>query len=162
MQSREGVVYLGDTNKWLIVNKDIENKDIEIAGDTYGIAAYAFHGNKFESVKIPDSVQLVNTAAFYQCQEMLGATIGNGVTELSSSMFSGCSKLTYVTFGANVQRIGSSAFSGCTLLQEIDIPDTVTSIGKNAFYNTALWKRGGCNSDICRQLACRRRERAVR
>lgn len=145
LQSREGVVYLGDTNKWLIVNKDIENKDIEIAGDTYGIAAYAFHGNKFESVKIPDSVQLVNTAAFYQCQEMLGATIGNGVTELSSSMFSGCSKLTYVTFGANVQRIGSSAFSGCTLLQEIDIPDTVTSIGKNAFYNTALWNAAGAN-----------------
>ena len=94
LQSREGVVYLGDTNKWLIVNKDIENTAVEIADDTYGIAAYAFHGNKFESVKIPDSVRLVNTAAFYQCQEMLGATIGNGVTELSSGMFSGCSKLT--------------------------------------------------------------------
>lgn len=65
-------------------------------------------------VEIPDSVQTINSYAFY-----------------------GCSKITLIKIGenSNLKTISSYAFSDCTVLESINIPAGVTDISYSAFRN---------------------------
>ena len=65
------------------------------------------------SVTIPDSVETINSSAFYS------------------------NSLTSVKLPANLKTIGSTAFRG-NQLSSIDIPDTVTSIGGGAFVQNKM------------------------
>jgi hypothetical protein len=64
--------------------------------------------------------------------------IPESVTIIEDAAFEGCLSLTNVTIPDSVTSIGGWAFSGCTGLTSIAIPDSVSSIGDKAFRSTGL------------------------
>ena len=119
--------------------RPFENSPISlfIFGDSVEyIPAYLCRGmDSLKTITIPNSVDSIGHAAFYDCSSLTSATIGNSLTSIGSSAFLGCSSLTSITIGNSVTSIGEEAFAECSSLSSIIIPNSVTSIGAYAFRN---------------------------
>lgn len=108
----------------------------------------AFRNNtKLGTVRIPNTVTTIGTAAFYSCEnlvcvimpnsvttigrsafeycEKLDITIPNGVTTIEFMAFFGCSSLgPTITLQASGIKIGGNAFGDCTNLETVYLPDS--------------------------------------
>ena len=82
---------------------------------------------------IPNSVTIIDEAAFFLCGNLTNVTIPNSVKTISDAAFAYCDGLKNVTIPNSVATIGEAAFSGCVSLKSITIPGSVTSIGEGAF-----------------------------
>ncbi len=101
------------------------------------IKGYAFCGNSFTNITIPNSVTSIGSGAFSDCKLLKSVTIGDSVTLIGGGAFSYCKSLTSVTIGNTVTSIGERAFYR-TSLTSIRIPNSVTSIGKSVFGDCKL------------------------
>ena len=93
-----------------------------------------YPAGKTGAYAIPESVTVVESAAFSKCTGLTGVTIPNGVTVIDQNTFYGCTGLTGVTIPDGVTEIDVGAFSGCTGLTDITIPEGVTLVSNSAFY----------------------------
>ena len=107
---------------------------------------HVFHGCKFTSVRIPNSVTSMGDATFCKCNSLTSITIASSVTSIGNHAFWACSGLTSITIPNSVTSIGSYVFYDCSGLSSITIPNSVTSIGNNAFWNCSSLT--SVNSDI--------------
>ncbi|MBQ5926954.1 MAG: leucine-rich repeat protein, partial [Clostridia bacterium] len=141
------IVYVGD---WLVDTKVKDAAVYEIEEGTFGIAigAFAFL-TTVNSITLPNSVKIIDSQAFVNCNELTTVIIGSGVEVIRTRAFGSCVKLSNVVLGeydwntskikeSSLQRIEQYAFMNCKLLSYIDIPDTVEFIGGYAFRKTAL------------------------
>ena len=78
--------------------------------------------------------------AFYECGELLSATIPNSVTSIGEYAFFGCTSLTSVTIGNGVTSIGEYAFSECDGMESI----TVLAITPPTVYITSFSNTNNC------------------
>ena len=109
--------------------------DLVIPNTVDKINSYAFYNcTSLTSVEIGDSVTSIGSGVFCGCDSLTSVEIPNSVTSIGSSAFSNCTSLTSVEIGDSVTSIGYSAFENCTSLTNVEIPDSVTSIGSDAFY----------------------------
>ncbi|MBR5363536.1 MAG: leucine-rich repeat protein [Oscillospiraceae bacterium] len=92
------------------------------------IGVSAFSGCKsaaFGALTIPQSVQVIDTSAFRECNGITALNIpGNPETGLkvSSVAFFGCKGLKKITLGENISSIGSETFSECSSVEEMVFP----------------------------------------
>lgn len=84
-------------------------------------------------LEVPDHVTSIGICAFYNCPNLVSATLGGGVESIERSAFDGCAGLASITFGENLKAIGDQAFRK-TALTDVRIPYGVESIGWIAFY----------------------------
>ena len=127
------------------------------------IGAAAFSDSWLCHIEIPNTVQSIESNAFFGCSFLKTVTIPNSVRSIGSSAFEGCSALQYNIYGnasylgnssnpylylvktntadltscaisSQTKFIGDSAFEGC-LGTSITIPEGVISIGCSAFKN---------------------------
>ena len=89
---------------------------------------------KITTVKIPNSVKSIGEGAFSYCEQLISATISNGITSIPTEMFISCIKLASVTIPSSVTSIGDGAFKFCEKLNSVTIPEGVKSIGDLAFF----------------------------
>lgn len=82
---------------------------------------------------IPDTVNAINSYAFYNCSALTSVSMGDSVTNIGYRAFGKCSSLESVTFGDFVEKIEDEAFSGCSSLTGITLPDSVTYFGGSVF-----------------------------
>ena len=68
---------------------------------------------------LPTYITKINQYAFYGCDSLTSATIGNNVTSIGNYAFNNCYSLTSVTIGDSVTWIGNDAFSHCERLVEV-------------------------------------------
>ena len=94
-----------------------------------------YPGGKQGAYTIPNSVTIIEFAAFRDCTGMTSIDIPNSVTGIGWCAFSGCTGLTSIDIPNSVTSIGNYAFSGCTGLTSIDIPNSVTIIASDVFLN---------------------------
>ncbi|MDR0920166.1 MAG: leucine-rich repeat protein [Oscillospiraceae bacterium] len=138
----------------LVIPDTIQGQEI------VGIGNAAFYNNDdIISVEIPKSVLVIESNAFYSCENLEEVTFAAGsqleqinstafyetgltkitipasVKTIYAYAFNYCANLEEVTFGENskLETIGSGAFDNSGLTS-IAIPDNVTSIGFSAFY----------------------------
>lgn len=78
-------------------------------------------------------VTIINSSAFYKCQELASIIIPSSVTEIGIGAFYGCSALSNVTIPNSVVKIWKLAFSHCENLATVIIPSSVTEIDGSAF-----------------------------
>ena len=114
--------------------------------------------NTLVSLKIPDSVTVIDRFAFADCINLKTVVIGNGVqsigvgafanstnlesvilgnsvTTIDNYAFFGCESLESITFPNSLKSIGECAFEKCVSLSSVVIPSSVTTIGRNAFFS---------------------------
>lgn len=101
------------------------------------ISKYAFATSSIEELKIPESIVVIESAAFYDCKldvleipinvEYIGPDAFSWSKTLSSVHFEKGSKLKYL-----------SGFSSCKALSTIDIPASVEEIGERAFAHSNI------------------------
>ena len=109
---------------------------IKIPDTVTSIGSAAFQGcSNLAEANIPAGVTAIGNHAFFSCSSLTGITIPDGVSRIESSTFQGCSSLTEISIPASVTSIVSYAFSGCTNLATIRLPDSMTGIGGYAFEN---------------------------
>ena len=93
---------------------------------------------KLESITLPKSVKLINEKAFYLCASLESINLGNNVYSIGTGAFSSCTALKSINLGNNICCIGDKTFYSCSSLLSINIPKSTEKIGKGAFYECNL------------------------
>jgi len=104
------------------------------------IAPWAFLGNTFTSVTIPDTVTTIGAMAFASNQ-LSNISLGAAVTYIGLMAFAN-NQLTNITIPPGVTSVGGAAFRD-NLLTTITIPDTVTFVGDDAFGDATILTSAG-------------------
>ena len=105
-------------------------KDFKIIGKT--LVEYEGKGG---DVTIPDGVEIIGGAAFYDCKNLTSVTIPDSVTGIGDYAFAHCPGIASVIIPNSVKHIGCGAFTYCSGLTSVTIPNSVMSIGDRSFYS---------------------------
>lgn len=97
------------------------------------IGSYAFAYNSFTFLKIPESIEKIETHAFDYCNKMDSVVLPSNLRIIDESAFANCFSIRYIKFPSTLIEIGESAFNGCMNLQSIVLPDNVLYVGNRAF-----------------------------
>lgn len=120
--------------------------DVVILPDSFeqrrvvGVGSNAFyHLASIKEVKLPDTLEYIDSFAFAECPELVKVTLPDSLTDIRASAFAGCPKLETVALGADsaLETIGARAFWNCSSLKELDLPTSLKSIGDAAFWGCA-------------------------
>jgi hypothetical protein len=87
------------------------------------------------SMKLPESLTAIGSAAFTYCNGLSGSlTLPGSLTAIGNEAFASCSGLSgSLTLPAGLTAIGSSVFYSCSGLSSLTLPAGLTSIGDRAF-----------------------------
>ena len=85
------------------------------------------------TITIPENVERIPCAAFYNFKNITSVTIPDSVTWIDGYAFSGCTSLELITIPDSVTFVGIGAFKGCISLESIVIPDSMTFINEGVF-----------------------------
>ena len=127
----------------------------------------AFYGcGSLETVQFPDTLKIIRSDAFRECNNLKNLVLPESLTELGSgvftspyisqimipknvtdmgyagladlSAFSKCENLKIVVFESGMKKIPAYALSQCKSVTTIEIPEGVTEIGESAFWKTGI------------------------
>ncbi len=107
-----------------------------------GLGTFLFrHNTEITSIRLPDTLTVIESNAFEGCSALKTVTIPDSVTSIQGNAFYDCSSLSSVKLPSALKTIEDSTFTGCVSLNEIDIPDSVTFVFNNAFNNTGIFNK---------------------
>lgn len=118
---------------WYDSRRDITRIVIEPGATTIGSGAFKF--TNVASVSLPDTLETIGSAAFYDCRDLTSISIPGSVKSIGNQAFLDCWYLETVTLSDGLVTIGDSVFNNCRALTGITIPSSVETIGANAFYD---------------------------
>lgn len=104
---------------------------------------------RLKSVKLPDSVTVIESGAFDSCTGLHTINIPEGVTEIGSRAFFSCTGLEAIVLPEGLRTLGMHAFDGCSGLDVITLPTSVTEIGFRVFSGKVkvIWEAVKCTVD---------------
>lgn len=108
--------------------------DVVVTGITR-VNAYAFYGQKINSINFPDLLQIENSA-FARCSLLTTIDLPK-VKTIGENAFQFCSGLSTVNGLSNITSIPKNCFHTCRSLKTISLPNLKT-IGVYGFYNSGL------------------------
>lgn len=97
------------------------------------IGMRAFFGTALKGISVPETVESIDTAAFYACRSLEYANIPQSFTEIPPLLFAGCWSLKEIAIPAGTTKIGSQAFHECFELADVNLPATLDTIEHQAF-----------------------------
>ena len=97
----------------------------------------SFTGWGFETITIPNSVELIAMAVFSECPnlEKIEVAKGNNKITMESSSFKECKNLKNLSIYSNDALIGSRAFEDCKKLETVVIKGANANIRNHVFAN---------------------------
>lgn len=104
------------------------------------IGGYGFQKSRLLYANFPNLQTILGKAAFYICNNLRFANIGN-VTAIPSRCFAQCGSLTEVKSNQAVTSIGDHAFATTESLRKVSFlppTDKMQSVGERAFFSTGL------------------------
>ena len=112
--------------------------DIVIPDTISEIMPCAFENARLTSVKFPEGIKKIGSAAFKNCTELKELSFSASLSYVGKFAFLGCTGIEKIKFydglmGANNLDIDQSAFFNCPSLELVDFPERLTSIGFKAF-----------------------------
>ena len=133
-KSIDGVLFSKDLKELIQYPLGNKRSTYKIPNSVTVIDSYAFYECKsLSTVEIPNSVSTIGVGVFAGCSNLLDVTVPGSIADMENSMFANCDNLESVTIQDGVSRIGGFAFSKCKSLISINIPDSVNEIGNSAF-----------------------------
>ena len=85
-----------------------------------------------------DSVQSIQSGAFYNCTHLNTVVLSHGIQTISSEAFYGCASLMSIEVPDSVTSIGSHAFDGCWALKSIALPENLKEISSYTFAGSGI------------------------
>ena len=114
-------------------NKHTKDLKLGLSGE---IGDYAFYGcDNLESAELGQNIPSIGNSAFCGCSKLNSIVIPDAVTSLGANAFSYCATMKSAIIGNGIETINQYTFSGCSSLPALSIPQTVTTIGDYAFTN---------------------------
>ena len=124
--SVDGVLYNKDKT---VIIKYPANKTKDVDQNTH---AYTIL-DTLEIINIPDSVKVIDSESFSDCENLYKIRFGNNVEEIKSLAFNNCMNLDTITLPNNLKKILNSVFKDCNKLVKITFTSNIEEIGKNLF-----------------------------
>lgn len=91
--------------------------------------------------RIPDGVEIIECAAFYNAEKLEKIIMPDSVRYIERLAFYGCRNLNSLKLSENLERISIGAFQECLALTEITIPKSVRKIAYGALLDCENLKR---------------------
>ncbi len=110
-------------------------KDVRFSSNLVLIEKGAFRFSKIQNRGrfLPDSLRIIGTSAFEECQSLTEIYFPDSVVHIDESAFYNCEYITKVRMSPNVKYLKDSAFSTCVTLKEFEWNSDVKLIGENTF-----------------------------
>lgn len=116
----EGIVYIirPDLDNAIVFDghKSVGNveipQNVSYNGNSYpvcAIAEYAFSNSVIQSIKMPESIELIGDKAFSNCLSLTSCDFGNASAKIGNMTFSGCSALENFLQSANILYAGEKS-----------------------------------------------------
>lgn len=118
--------YIG-TDTTVVIPEKIDGKDVTV------IRLYAFRRTNIVTVQLPDTVTLLETGAFEECEALTTVRLSRQLKEIGVNAFQNCTSLSSIELPASLETIQKCAFKSCTSLKHIKIPKSVTAFGYEIF-----------------------------
>ncbi len=107
------------------------------------IGKRAFNSSGIETISLPESVETIETGAFYGCRSLTAINIPDNITTIKGGTFEGCTALTNIKLPSKLTTIESHAFySSSSMQRAIVLPASLASIGSMAFSYAELHPTG--------------------
>lgn len=91
------------------------------------------------SVTVPDGVSKIGSLAFYKRRDIITSVyLPDSVEIIDSNAFNQCECLTNIRMPAHLKEIGIAAFWNCKMLNDVSIPDSVQKIGYSCFEGSGI------------------------
>lgn len=140
--SKDGFVYVYDGIGLHLTSCTLEGNVVipsivKYRGYEYNVTViddYAFRGSQITSVIIPNTVKILGSCIFMNCQKLVSVQLPGNINKIPDHMFNDCSSLQSVNF-ENIEVIGASSFENCVSLKKLDLSYNVDSICSDAFRN---------------------------
>lgn len=105
---------------------------VKIIGGTF-ITRGGFRNYKqLESVKIPNSVEIIDSYSFINCVNLKKVVLPPSIKQIGSAAFESCKSLKSIRIPEGVKKIDRSAFDGSGLV-EITLPHSIEEVNAKAF-----------------------------
>ena len=123
-----------DVNDYALYDND-NIKSAVIKNNGY-IGSYAFYDcDRVVNATLGNSVGAINNYAFASCGVLEEIVIPDNVPSVGSYCFENCTSLEKAFIGAGVEALNTKTFSGCSSLNEVKIGENVATIGTYVFEN---------------------------
>ena len=126
-----GAKYSIDGKKLISVPKDILCYEVRPGVEV--ICREAFFDSTIEEIKLPQSLQVIGSQAFWGAKRLKEIVIPPNVYRLGVQSFYSCKSLSHVCLSQSVNYIEGYGFSGCSSLQTIAIPNNIDVLEHNLF-----------------------------
>ena len=116
----------------LFLSLQSENED-PLDGFKYIPTEFLVVCDKIKEINIPDSVEVIQDAAFYRCAALEKVTMKNSIIYISDDAFKKCESLKEIRLSNKLQELGSRVFLGCSNLETVHLPKTLQTLDKEVF-----------------------------
>lgn len=97
------------------------------------IKDYACEYSDIIELVVPDSVQIIETAAFWNCEQLVKVRLSNQLNEIPTAIFQNCYSLKDIQIPSNITKICLNAFLDCYELEEIILPEGMIELEAQVF-----------------------------
>ena len=114
-------------------------RDITVPGEleghvVTGIGRQAFRAkNNIVSATLADGMTYVGAGAFRQCKKLVCIKLPDSLEKIGAGAFTGCVKLENIEVPDGITVIEDSTFTSCERMTEIKLPERLVYIGNSAF-----------------------------
>jgi hypothetical protein len=116
------------TDKIIVIHEYIDGYRVTAIGKD------AFRDSGITGVKLPNSVTVIESGAFFNCAKLASVKLSSELKEIGESAFYLCSQIKKLELPDTLTTLGKSAFAYMEGLFSIEIPSGVTEIPEGLFY----------------------------
>lgn len=132
--SENGVLYTADKTRLIRYPSAMTETEYHIPDTVTVIDSAAFYNNRnLQSVEIPNTVTEIGDSAFAFCRGLVSIEIPDSVEKVGDSAFESCSSLTSATLGKEIRVIPVWMFKLATKLKTVSFGAGVQEINEAAF-----------------------------
>lgn len=99
-----------------------------------------YYANCITKIEFGSKPVVLNTQAFYGCNNLTSVAMSSSVTFSSNAIFRNCTTLRFLTIPP-MSSIQAYVFGTCYGLSNVAFPDNITSIASNTFYNDDILQK---------------------
>lgn len=130
--SVDGVLYTNDET-CLFAYPTGRRDTYEVKDGTTKILSGSFQYTNVINVVLPETVNDIQSRAFYSAKRLKSINIPSNVEEIKESTFDTCNALKDIKFSEGIEKIGYRAFWRCYSISSINFPKSLKEIGTSAF-----------------------------